>query len=215
MAMNPEEAMPSLTVRSMAEMLNLPAHAQARILSEQKHPKQAPQVFRTPYYQQALAGIRQYYKAGRDHSKLTLAALKCEEFEQESKRDHNLRVLNSFKASELAARDLLLTAKNLTKLALNNVELRLMPDLAATEGGKPRIVFLNFRGHALDPEVARLTLEIADWVFEKNQIPIGTKNLEYVDLFKGKAYAIAKRRASTIKAVTQNFKIIEALWPTL
>jgi hypothetical protein len=207
--------MPSLTVRALAEMLNLPAHAQARILSEQKHPKNAPQVFRAPYYQQALVGIRSYYKGGKDLSKIALAAAKCEAFKQESKRDHNLRVLNSFKASELAARTLVLAPKKVIRLTQGNVELKLTPDLEAMENGQPRALFLNLRGQAMDPELARVTLEIAHWVLEKNQLPAAADNLEYVDLFKGHRYVLGKRRASTIKAVTQNFKIIETLWPTL
>lgn len=102
---------PSLTVRSFAEMLSLPAYAQARILTEQKYPKQAPQVFRTPYYQYAMTGIRSYYKAGNDPAQLALAASKIEAL-KEARRDHNLRILNSFKASELSGRKIkLLTAK--------------------------------------------------------------------------------------------------------
>lgn len=207
--------MPSLTVRSLAEMLNLPAHAQARILSEQKYPKNAPQSFRTPYYQQALTGIRSYYKGGKDPSRLAIAAAKCETFKQESKRDHNLRVLNSFKASELSARSLILEPKQVIRLKEGSVELKLTPDLEAMEEGVPRAVFLNLRGQVLDPELARVTLEIAHWVLEKNQLPVTSNRLEYFDLYKGQRHLLGKRRASTIKAVTDTFKIIETLWPTL
>lgn len=65
--------MPSLSVRAMAEMLELPAHAQARILREQKYPKQAPQVFRTPYYQPALTSKCEPAKAQVDGVELRLS----------------------------------------------------------------------------------------------------------------------------------------------
>ena len=57
----------------MAEMLELPAHAQARILREQKYPKQAPQVFRTPYYQPALTSKCEPAKAQVDGVELRLS----------------------------------------------------------------------------------------------------------------------------------------------
>lgn len=70
--------MPSLTVRAMAEMLRQPAYAQARILADQKYPKQEPQVFRTPYYQQALTGVRNFYRSSNNSSEILSALRKIE-----------------------------------------------------------------------------------------------------------------------------------------
>lgn len=50
--------MPSLTAKSMAEMLKLPGYQQQNILVAQKYPKSAPQIFRTLYYQPTLKAIR-------------------------------------------------------------------------------------------------------------------------------------------------------------
>lgn len=64
----------------------MPALAQMRILAGQKYPKQEPQVFRTPYYQPALQGIKNYYKAGNAISELTTALSKVEAFSLDAKR---------------------------------------------------------------------------------------------------------------------------------
>lgn len=207
--------MPSLTIRSFAEMLNLPAHAQARLLTEQKYPKQGPQTFKTPYYQQALSGIRSFYKAGNDSKQLALAATRIEAFKQEAKRDNNLRILSSFKQSELSSRQLQLTGAKHVSFNAQDVVLRFSPDLSGVENGVNRFLMLHCRAQPLEPELARTTLELVHWTLENGGTPTSAKQLEYVDLFTGKTYSIAKRRPSTITAAEQNLKIIQALWPVL
>jgi len=207
--------MPSLTIRSFAELLNLPAHAQAKILTEQKYPKQGPQSFKTPYYQQALSGIRSFYRAGNDPEQLVAASMRIDAFKQESKRDNNLRVLNSFKQSELANRKLQLAGVKHLNFKTDDVVLRFSPDLGGDEDGTQRFVLLHYRAQPLDPELARTTLELAHWALESAGAPISVKQLEYVDLFTGTPHLIAKRRASTVTVAQQNLKIIQALWPTL
>lgn len=207
--------MPSLTIRSFAELLNLPAHAQARILTEQKYPKQGPQSFKTPYYQQAISGIRAYYKAGNDFGQLALAASKIEAFKQESKRDHNLRILNSFKQSDLPGRKLHVAKTQHVTFKAEDVDLRFSPDLSGAESGTDRYLLLHYRAQPLHQELARTTLELAHWALESAGSAASPKQIEYVDLFTGVVHTIAKRRVSTISAAEQNLKIIKTLWPTL
>jgi hypothetical protein len=207
--------MPSLTIRSFAELLNLPAYAQARILTEQKYPKQGPQSFKTPYYHQALSGIRSFYRAGKDNQQLTLAAERINAGQQEAKRDHNLRILHSFRQSDLPKRDLIVGAAKHLKFKPQEVELRFSPDLSGDENGVERFLMIHYRAQPLDPNLARTTLELVHWGFECAGVPTSVKQLEYVDLFTGKTHVISKRRASTISAAEQNLKIIHAIWPTL
>jgi hypothetical protein len=207
--------MPSLTIRSFAELLNLPAHAQVKILTEQKYPKKGPQSFKTPYYQQALTGIRGFYKKGGDAEQLTLAKSRIEQFTQESKRDNNLRIINSFVESDLPKRQLQVgSVKHLT-FNIQEIALRFSPDLNGNEGGSERYILLHYRSQPLNAELARTTLELVHWGLECGGAPVSTKHLEYVDLFAGTTYSIAKRRVSTIAAAEQNLKIISTLWPSL
>lgn len=207
--------MPSLTVRAFAEMLDLPAHAQARILTEQKYPKQGPQAFKTPYYQQALAGIRAYYKAGNDDAKLAAAAARIEGFTQEAKRDNNLRILGCFRHSELFARKLKIDPTKHLTFSAQGVDLRFSPDISYQDEGSERILLLHYRAQPLDAELARRTLELAYWALQGAKTPIEAKRLEYFDLFAVKSYSISKPRTGTIKAAEQSLKIIQALWPSL
>lgn len=207
--------MPSLTVRAFAEMLDLPAHAQARILTEQKYPRQGPQAFKTPYYQQALGGIRAYYKAGNDDAKLAAAAVRIEGFTQEAKRDNNLRILGSFRQSDLFARKLEVEPTKHLILSAQGIDLRFSPDISYQDEGSERILMLHYRAQPLDAELARRTLELAYWALQGAKTPFEAKHLEYFDLFAIKSYSITKPRAGTIKAAEQSLKIIQTLWPSL
>lgn len=207
--------MPRLTVRALAEMLPLPAYQQARILSEQKYPKQEPQVFRTPYYSPALTGIRSYYRGGRDPSQIQSALGAVQSIALESKRINNRRVLEAFQKHDMRQRKLSLQPNIKVVANAGSVELKLSPDLKAAEGDDVRFFFLNCRAAKLVPEIATLTAEIAHWVLEQNSVKIPISRIEYVDLFTGETYSTSNRRGSTTKAIAQNVKIIETLWPTL
>jgi len=204
--------MPSLTVRAFAELLELPAHRQARILTEQKYPKQGPQSFKAPYYQQALTGIRAFFRAGNDMSQLALAAARIEGFRQESKRDNNLRVLNGFRSSELAARRLALGPARRVRVEAHDVQLRFSPDLAGQIDRAERFILLHCRAGPLNPELARTTLELSHWVLERaGQVP-PLDQLEYIDLQGGNSYSISGRRVETIEAAEQALVQIKEIW---
>lgn len=207
--------MPSLTVRAMAEMLRLPAYEQVRILAEQKHPKQAPQIFRTPYYQPAIAGLRAFYAGGNDPTRLLAARGKALSASQQSRRDNLIRVIDRFEASH-AAKRLLVIMKNSKYIAsVGDVQFRLSPDIQALDGEKPVFIYYNCRATKLDEEAARLTLEIAHWVLEENGVDVKPIQVEFLDLATGTLHRVQKRRPTTVKALKGNAKIISTLWSTL
>lgn len=207
--------MPSLTVRAMAEMLRLPAYEQVRILAEQKHPKQAPQIFRTPYYQPAVAGIRAFYAEGNDVKQLTAARAKALNASQQSRRENVLRVIDKFEASAGAKRSLVIAKNGKYTAIVGDVELRLSPDIQALDGDKPVFIYYNCRATGLDEEAAKSTLEIAHWVLEANGLDVKPVQVEYLDLATGVLHRVKKRRPTTVKALKSNAKIISTLWPSL
>lgn len=207
--------LPSVTVRSLAEMLLLPAYEQVRILSDQKYPKKEPQVFMIPYYGPALNGIRSFYKQQNDKKALVLAKSKIESIGVESRREHNKRVLDKFERSAQRDRKLTPQLNPKTKVVVKNVEVRLSPDLRATENGKERIIFYNCRSTPVTDQLAKLTLEAAHWVLERAKVNIPIGMIEYVDLTTGKAHITKKRRPATVRVIEANVGIIETLWPTV
>ena len=204
--------MPSLTIRAFAELLELPVHRQARILTEQKYPKQGPQSFKAPYYQQALTGIRAYFRAGNDASQLALAAARIEGFRQESKRDNNLRVLNGFRNSDLSGRRLTLQPARIARIEEHDVQLRFSPDLAGQAEGVEQFILLHCRACPLNPELARTTLELSHWLLERAGPSQSLDQLEYIDLQSGSSYFISERRSATIDAATQALLQIKQIW---
>lgn len=207
--------MPSLSVKAAAEMLVMPAYSQARILQEQKHPKSGSQVFKVPYYRPAMNGISSYFKSGKSKASLLNAKSKIEGIAQESRRDHNKRVLMLFEESTFLDRDLIIQSSPKVTATIAGVDFRLSPDLRAIENDEQFVFYINCRAQAVDPNIARMTLEAAHWILESNFEKIPLKNIQYLDLVVGELYSFKKRRSTTIKHLEQNAEIIHTLWDSV
>lgn len=207
---------PTLNIRSMAQMLHAPLEKKVRVLREQKYPKQVPQVFRTPYYSAALTGIRSFYRAGNETSALATARSKAESITNDARREHNKRILDSFASDAVQyGRKLLVQSNTRLAIVLSNVELRLSADLKALEGKAPRYIYYNLKATALPARLAEDALNLGHWVLEQNGIIVPIQALEFVDLFIGKVHKVRSRSAATEKALRENARVIEELWPTL
>lgn len=207
--------MPILTVRAMAELLELSMYEQVRILHEQKYPKQQPQTFRIPFYLPALSGIRTYYRDNNDPSALIRARQFITNLGLNTRRVHNFRVLDSFEKSQEFNRKLEVKTNPSIVASVSQVDLKLSLDLRAEEDDSPRFIYYNCRATALDKEIARTTIEIAHWVLEQNELQVPIKFIEFVDLHSNQIHKTSRRRPSIIKAVKENARIIQALWSTI
>jgi hypothetical protein len=204
--------MPRLTVKSMGEMLRLPMQDQVRILREQKYPKRSPSKFKTPYYGPAATSIRKFYSAECDERVLDEASKDILRIALESRRDHNLRIVRQFRDGSQRARPLRLEPNSRVSLVVDDVELRLSPDIRAREKTQPKVVYYNYRAQKLNDLIARNTLEIASWVLDSNGIRFPVEALEYVDLHTGTVHRIGRRNPHTIRQVKRNIEIIGKLW---
>lgn len=207
--------MPRITVKAAAELLQLPAYEQMRVLMEQKYPRNQPQVFRTPFYAPALNGIREFYRGGNDKLALSQARAKAATLNLKQRRDSNLRVLGQFEQGAQSSRALTPVAQPKFATQLGTVNLRLSLDLLAHEAGVARHLFYNFRSASIDAEIARCAIDIAHWVLEQAGVVVPIRQIEYVDFASSKVYRLTQRRFGTIKKLRANAKLIEAIWPTL
>jgi hypothetical protein len=208
---------PSLTVKSMASMMQMPAHEQVRILVEQKYPKQGAAPHRRPYYAQAYAGIRSHYAHDRSPMALADYRRKIQASQaQPHRKEHNLRVLQAFANSPQAARGLILGPRPQTikrDIQRFDIELRLRFDIEADENGRRKHIFYNTVAEPVDEEIARAMLELAYWTLDDDDVSM--RDLEYVDLASGKTLTWARPRKPTIRKVETNAKVIATLWPSL
>ena len=140
---------PRLSVRTAARFLRLPAVEQMHVLHDQKYPKQKPQVFRQPYYQPALVGIREILENGA--SGLVSARGQLQRITQPSRRMHSMRVLEQFLGSTHAQRLLRPAPHKRFYASMGGLELRLSPDLFALEGNEDRFIYFNFKAEQYDP----------------------------------------------------------------
>lgn len=206
---------PSLSVKAAAELLQLPAYEQERILLEQKYPRQQPQSFRAPFYSPALAGIRRYYAAGRDPLVLATQKAAIRQLGLPQRRDHNLRVISEFEGSPQAQRQIQPLPSPRIRAAMGTVEFRLSLDLLGDERGQLRRIYYNCRSTPIEVAVAKTALDIASWVLEEAGFAIPMRQLEYVDFAGGRVVKHAVRSAQTIRRLRASARIIEAIWPSL
>src|SRR5262245_14087602 len=127
--MSPTTNVPTLSVRSFAELIRLPAYEQLRVLHDQKFPRAEPKSFKVPFYQTAMKGIRDYYRSGNNPTALAAARLAARVLGLQSRRDHNIRVIDKFEKSAQAKRKLQLKPSPVHSAAIEGVRVRLRFDL--------------------------------------------------------------------------------------
>ncbi len=195
----------------------MPPFQQERILIEQKYPKQGPTAFRIPYYRPALMAIAHYYRAQRNPAVLQNAVMQMSTRSggAQVRITNNARVIGAFKASREASRALRPTPSKTLHASIYGVDVRLSPDLVASIGGSTKIIFYNCRTTVLDPEMARLTLELSHHVLAQNGISIPLSDLEYVDLARYAVYSFGKSRKSSTGKIRACSRVIKGLWPQI
>jgi hypothetical protein len=203
---------PRMTVRSFAEIFRKPSESPVRILHDQKYPQQDPQVFRTPYYQKAISAIRNYYRAGNDHSVLKSARNQALSIANEARRANTLRVLDAFSSSAHAKRRFDVTSNRRFAATVGKVEIRLSADMQAHENGELRILYFHCRGIPIEEETATLMAEIAHWVMERNAIEILPRQVEVMDVSEGRSHRARSWRDSTVAALSGRARSIASIW---
>lgn len=204
---------PRLSARSAAKFMHLGMLEQARLLHDQKFPQQTPQVFKQPYYGPPIAGIRSFLETGP--SALADARAQIQKIKVPSRRMHCTRVLEQFVQSDHAKRGLKPLPIKRLMAEIGELELRLSPDLYATEADEERIIFFNANVLPTDVELAKKTLDIAHWIVEQNGLEVRPDQFEYIDLSTGILHKIKSRRTKTIKTLEEYAKIIGSLWATI
>lgn len=210
---SPSVTKPRLSVRAAAKFIGLPAVEQMKLLHDQKYPRQTPQAFMQPYYSPAISGIRGFLEYGP--VALVDARAQIQRARVPSRRMHLNRVLEQFIQSDYAKRGLKPTTNRRYHAELGELELRLSPDLFALEGDEERIIYFNANAAQQNPEIAKMTLEMAHWLLEENGVELKPEQIEFIDLFTGVLHKIKRRRPKTIKLLEENARVIKSLWPTI
>jgi len=209
---------PSLTVRSFAEMLPLPALEQTKILALQKYPDEEPARPRVPYYGDAKSTIRRYFRSCNDQSVVEEALSHLAARDKptaKARAEHNSRVLDAFLQSPEARRQLVVHPFGTRYQRVHGVDLRLTFDLVADERGRVKFKYYNFRIDEMDDELARTTLELSSHILEQQGVPHRMSDLELYDFETGKLHRHSRRRKRTIARAKRHAELVETLWPTI
>lgn len=208
--------MPKLTVRSLAEMLQLPAYEQLRILHEQKYPKDGDSPFKIPYYSPALTTIRRFYRGSNDPLIITDGRIKIDQsVGLDVRRRHNKRVIDSFQNGRQATRALRLLPNRKFLTSYGQVQVRLHFDLSVNEAGIEKFIFYNFRNSPITPQMAKETIEVAAMVLRDVNVTFPTKNIEFIDLFSGQVFTAKQITKRTETNVQRNIQLIETMWRSI
>jgi hypothetical protein len=202
---------PSLSVRAAAELIKAKPSAMMRVLRSQKYPKEGDSAFKAPYYQRVLTTIRHFFRDG--DPAIAEGLSKTLGIGQLARRENNQRAIQAFTASDLRARKFHILPNQPFRAKINEVELRLSPDLKVDEKGKVRYLYVNCTRAEYPPETARWVLEIACHIMQFNGEKVSPDQFEFVDLFTQSQYTISKIRQSTLDLLYDETKQVIELWP--
>ena len=208
--------MPTLTIRSLGEMLYLPMYQQLRMLTEQKYPNQEPAAFRVPFYSPAMAAIRRYYRESNSLNVLdaAIAQVQASTYLQQRKTN-NVAVITAFRQGQQRTRDLTpVTATGYTA-NLAGLQLRFTPDLIATENGTRKYLIYDCRAVAPTQQIARTVVDLANYVLQQNGVELVPRDVELVSLRTDQRRRFSTISQTSINRAQQNAAAIIQLWPTL
>ena len=201
-----------LTVKSIADILIHPKSKVLAVLKEQKYPSADPQKFRTPYYQRAIAAIRQYYRNANDAKVLAHWRNQLVSIKNPARRTNNLRALDVFSASSLAKRKLVPVPNKRYSASANGIAISLSADMQATQGGQLHIVYFHCRAASLDSAEADMIANVANWVLRANGISVSPAQIEIMDLCAGKSFSATAWHTSTAQLVARRANAIAQIW---
>lgn len=209
--------MPGLTVKALAEFIEKPIADQMRILATQKHPRAEPAIYRITYYHRSRLAIRRYFQKDNDPGVIRTA---IDQIQRSGRPLHyienNTRVLETFLSHPFAERQLAPQDFATQRLTIHDVDIKLTPELVATEGESRKFVFFNMTIAPADPDLARRTLELAWWILRETGHEVEPGDLEFLDLQTATLHVTrAQPRKRTLKRAIQNAQIIAQLWPII
>lgn len=82
-------AVPAVTVKAFAELMNVPVYSQLSIIGQQKYPRRTPAIFQVPYYAETVRAIRRYYRNGSNLRPVDEAIMVLQTMERDAKRDND------------------------------------------------------------------------------------------------------------------------------
>ncbi|MFA6958361.1 MAG: hypothetical protein WC538_21045 [Thermoanaerobaculia bacterium] len=220
----PPPLSPRVTVKSLAEIMMLPAFDQERALRDQKYPRSDKGKNRVPYYQPANQALKSYVEC------LDVRVIELAIDEQEAKRiaavegdddppaqrvtriEHNLRVLAALSTFP-RLREVTGGRRGLTRETLvAGVSVRSTPELHVIIDGEMRHVFVECAEEVNEDE-ARRTLELAHWLErEVGDADASIKNFEYWLLAEGRALSVRSSRKSTVDRALRTLPILASAW---
>ncbi len=213
--MPPTPSSPSVTVRAFAEMIELPTYQLLPKLHDQKYPRDAPAYYRVPFYREALATIRAFYRHGRRSKVLedAIARIRTSATMADRRKEPNIRLIRAFQSSSQTKRPLSVQSLETFKDTLNGVTLRYRPDLIATDGQQSILILYNTRQAPIPPALARMTLELVHNILSRQNQNMANTIIELVDLaFKKKVYTVQGIRPLTLRKAQQSARAIAHLW---
>ncbi|HYF76776.1 MAG TPA: hypothetical protein VD973_06580 [Symbiobacteriaceae bacterium] len=217
-----EKGMPRLTVEAFAEMINMPGYSQLRVLIDQKYPKKAPAVFRTPYYHDAMVAIREFYRHGNQVEVLSAAIIGLQDElaitkipQTAARLNRNIVVLQAFRDSALKDWPIKLQPSRKHTLTIGGVEIRFSPDITGLDGENTCYLLLNPRSGDASEETARMTLELAHHLLHQNAVHCRVQDLAYVNLLSSSVVRISSVRKRTLQRAADTASIVKRLWDTI
>lgn len=200
-------------------MTNGPA-AQRKVLRDYKYPDPEG-LAQAKYYREARSAIAKFHRDGPGAGWLDLqsaglmaGAESAAKAQVATRLENNARAVAAYGQNFGTVQYELLADVPLT-LIFGNVQVAVNPDLHVREGGKEKLLKLDFSGREPEAGVVKV---VAQGMFEAalaGGLTLSSSQVLYVDVARGVRHKGARagaRMRANIEAACQN---IEAVWPTV
>lgn len=211
-----------ISVNGLAKFMKASSAAQRTLLRNQKFPytaegKKRPQIV---YYSEARTAIRKYHENGNDVSVLVsaiedLVKKEIEHPEKDASRiQDNVRAVKTYMAHFAHSKFTILETPK-PKYQHGEVIVSATPDLYVDDGGRKKLIKLDFNAVKPDNEVVQIILKVMHEAAALGALAVQPKDIIYLDVSRQTQYtgsALNKRLKRDIDAACET---IADIWPRI
>jgi hypothetical protein len=206
-----------ITLKGLAKFMTSTSATQRKILRDYKYPKEEGYAMAL-YYKEARDLVRSAHKDEQPPQWLRDQALLIRKLAQASGRQSGRRLLNNARAIEeyagaFSSRKFEILPDLDASMIVDDVKIKINPDLHVKESGKEKIVKLEFSRAELEEQVIKIICQTMFEGVAANGKRFSPSCVLYLDVPRGVAHTGARQGSRMRGEIEAACKNIAAVWP--
>jgi len=211
-----------ISVNGLAKFMTSSEATRRRILRDYKFPfnkdgSKKPQIVR---YSEARAAIRDYHESGNNASTIVAAIEKLISKKQKNPEkdaariDDNIRALSTY-LKHFSNSKLLVLETPKPVYVHGEVSISAYPDLYVDDGGKKKLIKLDFSEKKPHEESVEIMLKVMYEAAGSSGVPVYPADVVYLDITRQNQYSGKKLNKQLKKNIDAACETIQDIWPKL